>query len=134
MSWYRIRPGPDSAGPSFGMNFPNLGPFVIYKLFQYDCYSQILNKSACAVSVLRKLGPCVTNVTNATSEQINANNALMRACEKCILARQNLGLPHRTNAHATLCYTADVDMCSTHAHPYIRIHVHLGPFGWTRVM
>ena len=50
---------PDSDSPRFGKSRPNVGPHV-------------LNKIACALSVLRKRGPGVTYVTNATSEQIKA--------------------------------------------------------------
>ena len=41
---------------------------VIHQVFQYVCYSQNLNKNACAVCVLRKLGVTYTYLTNTASK------------------------------------------------------------------
>ena len=53
----------------------------------------IVNKNTCAVCVLRKLGPGLTYVTNATSEQIKRVHARYAFCR--IWARLNLGPRHR---------------------------------------
>ena len=80
----------DSAGPIFDRNenrriwdrngsrpgFVIVTSTAIHKVFQYDCYSQVFNKNACKVSVLRKRGPGVTYVNNATSEHIKAGLCL----------------------------------------------------------
>ena len=47
----------------------------------YDCYSQMVNKNVCAVRILSKQGPGVTDVTNGSLEQIKASIALPRAFE-----------------------------------------------------
>ena len=47
--------------------------------------TQIVNKNACVRRVLRKLGPGVTYVTNATSEQIKVGTALACAYELSVL-------------------------------------------------
>ena len=57
---------------------------MTYQMFQYERYYTLF-LNACAVSVLRKLGPGVTYVTNATSGQIKAGTALAHACEVCLL-------------------------------------------------
>ena len=71
---------------------------LIHQVFQYHCYWQVLNKSACAVSVLTNLGPDVPCVTNAMSEQIKAGLRL-RAHASYAFSRiwesGNFGTPHR---------------------------------------
>ena len=73
-------------------------PLEIHKLFQYDCYSQVFNKNACAASVLTTFGPGVTYATSATPEQIKAGLRLRAHAEYTfsrIWDRSNLGIPHR---------------------------------------
>ena len=58
---------------------------IHHQVFQYDWYSQILNKNACAISVLRKLSPGMTYVLivfNTTTGQIKT--ALGYTCRVCI--------------------------------------------------
>ena len=53
--------------------------FVIHQAFQIDGYSKLVNNKACAESVWRKLGPGMTYVTNAMSEQIKAGTKVFFA-------------------------------------------------------
>jgi len=55
--------------------------------------TQMFNKTACAVCVLRKFGTGGMDVTIATPVQIEAHTALARAGEVCVLPNQ--GPPHR---------------------------------------
>ena len=91
MSWFQIRHESAEHGTATvaGQDFPLLltqFPLVIHQVFQYDCYSQVLYTNACALSVLRKHGPGVTYVTNATSEQIKTGLRL-RADAKYAFSR-----------------------------------------------
>ena len=74
VSWSQIRQIRAKSGTATaaGLDYPLLlpsFPLVIYQEFQYNYYLLVLNKNACAISFLRKLGPGVTYVTNATSKQ-----------------------------------------------------------------
>ena len=112
MSWSQIRSVPDSARICRIWDRNGSGPgsqllitsflLVIHQVFQYDCYSQALNKNPCAVSFLRKIGPGY--VSNATSEQIKPGlrlRAHARYAFSRIWDRPNLGALHRVRGGRT---------------------------------
>jgi len=62
----------------------------MHQVFQYDCYSQIVNTNACTICVLRKPGQGV--------KYVRTGSVLACACEVCILP--NLGTLHRCQGGA----------------------------------
>ena len=83
----------------------------MHKVFHYDCYSQVLNKNACAVSVLAKFGPGETYMSPAlrqSRQKWDCACARMRGMRLAERGTITPDFPGRFLSRMTVCHLEDV--------------------------